>query len=181
MRMKYEDLVGNKNFARLPNNMVPQLEGYIDQRDGNIVFVGISSRGKKVVTDAYLVLRDCIDENGNHLLVWCRRETRPFFRRLGSVFEVLASVVITATSPQASAILNFAGKGHIAEEIAKFVSNLHGEIDKTGILQLLAKFNQDELLEVHEDLQDAFEDGQFTQTEWKQIKTKAMALQALTS
>lgn len=172
MRTTPEDIESSIHFERVPDGELPKPVVYRDKRTGNMVFIVSDGRGGRCVLDSYCVLKDFAGK-----AEYCRRETRKFFRRLGNVFKAVAGILIHATDPRLTAILRFAGAGDVAKKIGKFVSGIGGQIDKSGVTQLLAELDQNELLHVHTMMKEALRDEVFTVDEWKAIEAKAASFQ----
>lgn len=172
MRMKPEELENSDLWERVPDEEIPKPVVYNNKKTGNKVYIVPDRRRGRCVLDRYAVLRDVGTK-----LQWGRRETNKLFRIDDNVLKAIAGIVIHATNPAVTAVLEFAGAGKVAKKIAEFVAGIGGKIDKTGLPALLKQIGKGEHLVLHEAMKKALADGVLTVDEWKAVEALADSLQ----
>ena len=135
-----------------------------DIATGNSYFIAVNARGKEVVLDQYVVLRDF----GDGRLAYVERETKQFWKNLNSVLEAAGAVALFAGDIRLRALLRtFGVKEAVLDGIMEKIKGVATHRSLDFVTEAL---NDEELTRIHALITEAVSDGVFTLEEYKQIQ-----------
>jgi len=172
MNIRPEDITNDSDYERVPADELPVPVVFRHRVTRNCVFFAHNRKGKLVVMDRYVVLRDIDGE-----LVYGVRENGNFFRNFDGVFNTIALVLNFASDSRVHALLNFAGRLDIVEKIKEHISDVHEKLTDEKLQALLNSIGHEDFQIVYNSLKDAFKDGVFTVDERKAIEAIAFNFQ----
>ena len=161
--MTVEQLRRDPDYEQVPTEEIPALECYRKKNEQNVLFVGEKRNGQKIVLDRFVQFMDV-----KGVIKIMVRE-KGVLRDLDEFLKGALSVVKFATNPAFTLVLKHFGAEDTADTIRKFLTNVGGKIDATGLPQLLRELNYGQIAVIHNVMKKALRDGVLTETEEAEI------------